>query len=172
MGNYFFKKLFYVGVCLHLPMCTLFFLPGAHRVRRGHWPPWNWSCRQPWTMWVLGTEPGLSKRAMGAFTLTQLFRLKLYLETQTHMPQAVFEHVISFPASTSSTCWVICVRQLSALCSLLLCVCVMCTSVYACLYVCKGVTSVFLDHSHFYIIYLLVSWGRAFHWNWSLLTSG
>lgn len=68
---------------------------------------------------------------------------------------------------------VISVPQFSALCFAF--ICVWCVQLSACLYVCAHVwpwCQVSSGITLLHVIYLLVDWGRTFHWNWNLQISG
>lgn len=61
-GWFFFFLLFSSHVCLRTT-----YVPGAHSVQKTQQIFRNWSYSRLWaTVWVLGTEPGSSARAMGA----------------------------------------------------------------------------------------------------------
>ena len=55
-GVWFLNNCTFLCVWLFLLVCTPL-CAVLEEVRKGHWVPWNWSCRKLWaSMWVLGPE--------------------------------------------------------------------------------------------------------------------
>lgn len=69
-----FLILFYVyGCCACMHTCAPHVCK-AYEAKMRHWIPWKWNCRLLWaTMWVLGTEPGSSRRAASALACWAIF---------------------------------------------------------------------------------------------------
>lgn len=80
--------MFILCVCvfsLHVCVCTIFVL-GAHNTRRGHWIPWNWSCRWFWAaLWVLAAEPRLCESSKWSLFLFYVYVCFVCIHFVCHM---------------------------------------------------------------------------------------
>lgn len=67
--DFFLMIYFILDVCVYLSICITMYMQVPVGVRREHWIPWNWNCRQLWTsLWVLRMEPTSFAKAASALS--------------------------------------------------------------------------------------------------------